>query len=99
MKAKLARATLVALMATAGSAQAQSITDAQSYLSRNASQQEIFLTRQLRAQADLIEECAPGTDANSFRPLFNEWLAENPRFLNRTAQLAVTAALIDLCNN
>ena len=77
--------------------QAQSISDAESYLAHNATQQEIFLTRQLRAQDELVETCAPGLTAETFRPQFNTWLAENPRFRARSAQLALTAALVDLC--
>lgn len=76
---------------------AQSISDVQSYLTRNATQQEQFLTRQLRAQSDLVAECSPGIESSSFRPQFNAWLAENPGFRNRPVQLALTAALVDLC--
>lgn len=92
------RFVFLAFLALAyGPVQAQPITDGQTYLARNAIQQEIFLTRQLRAQGELVAECAPGTDAEAFRPGFNAWLADNPRFLSRPIQFAITAALLDLC--
>lgn len=88
---------IAATLLTSAGVSAQQISDGQSYLAQNATQQDIFLTRQLRAQSDLVAECAPGSDAASFRSGFNQWLVENPRFRTRPVQLAITAALLDLC--
>ncbi|CUH47354.1 hypothetical protein [Ruegeria atlantica] len=88
---------LVFAVTLASPAASQVISDVQSYLAQNATQQEIFLTRQLRAQPNLAAECAPGTDAASFRPRFEVWLDENPTFTTRPAQFAITAALVDFC--
>lgn len=67
------------------------------YLMLTNEQQEIYLRRYLRANADLAAICQPNYDLQKSNDYFVGWINQNPQFLRRNLTSAFTAALMDSC--
>ena len=71
--------------------------DQRALLVFDQAQQQIHIDQFLKANRRILDECAPRMTSQSFHEYFDNWLAGNPGFLSRSAQLAFTASIFDHC--
>lgn len=73
------------------------VNNASDYLILTNEQQEIYLKRYLKANANLAATCQPNYDLQKSNAYFVGWINQNPQFLRRNLTSAFTAALMDSC--
>lgn len=91
---------LIAIFFLASKSQAQPMMDvdtASSYLMVTTEQQEIYLSRYLNVNQDIVSQCQPGWSVAKSNHYFVAWINEHPQYLRRNITSAFSAALLDSC--
>ncbi|ANI99737.1 hypothetical protein A8O14_06390 [Polynucleobacter wuianus] len=98
MKLKCLYMFLSLILSTMAYAQpSMDVNSPSDYLMLTTEQQEIYLRRYLKANAELAATCQPQYDLQRSNDYFVRWINHNPQFLRRNLTSAFTAALMDSC--